>query len=160
MLLPIIIPHGFFFLICSNCFQTIPCQVKNLRFAPPVISLRKIRLKLDVFFIIWAINENYYIFLSVKREKDRIWKDFFWIMGKILGKLSKCHYWALDSKWTLDNIGLATEHSNDILNSLVSFSFTCWQLKISRNLQKNVIKEANWVGGPLLMTHPVRQGFN
>ena len=28
-------------------------------------------------------------------------------------------------------------------------------MKVSRNLKKNVMKEANWVGGPLLMTHPV-----
>ena len=68
-------------------------------------------------------------------------------MEKNTGKLNKCNYWALDPKWTLDNISLTTEHSLDILESLVLFSFTCLKMKFSRNLKKDVIKEANWVRG-------------
>ena len=58
------------------------------------------------------------------------------------------------SKWTLDNISLTTEHSNDILNSLVLFSLTCWELK--RNLKKNVIKDGNCVGGSITYDSPCK----
>ena len=74
-------------------------------------------------------------------------------------KANQTNYWPLDLKWTLEKISLTTEHSHDIQNSLVLFGFTCWQLKVSGNLKKNVIKEANWVGGPLLMSHPVHYYF-
>ena len=102
--------------------------------------------------------KNVTFLISIK-GKNKIWIDLSWLIEKIIGGLNKCNYWALDPKWTLDNISLTTEHSNDILNSYGLFGFTCWQLKISANLKKNVIKEANWVGGPLLMSHPIGYQF-
>ena len=75
--------------------------------------------------------------------------------GKDCRKAKQTNYWALDPIGALEKISLTTEHSHDIQNSLVLFCFTCWQLKLSGNFKKNVIKEVNWVGGPLLMTHPV-----
>ena len=141
--------------MAAIAFKPFSVKVKNLRFAPAVISLLKIRLKLEVILHNFGNKWRMFHFFISKKEKNRIWIDLSWIMEKIIGKVNKCNYWSLDPKWTLNNISLTTEHSHDKANNLVLFVFTSWQLKISRNLKKNVIKETNWVGGLLLMTHPV-----
>ena len=75
--------------------------------------------------------------------------------GKNHRKAKKCNHWALDPKWTCNNMSLTTEHLHNIPKNLVLIDFTCWQLKISRNQKKNVLGEAYWVGGPFFCWHPV-----
>ena len=70
-------------------------------------------------------------------------------MEKIIGQLQKYDKWDLDPRRTLNNISLTAKDSYDLTKNLVLFGFTCWQLKISRGLKKNVIKEAYWVGGSI-----------
>ena len=52
-------------------------------------------------------------------------------------------------------MSLTTEHSHDIPKNVVLFDFAFLQLTISRNHKKNVIEEANWVGGPFFWWHHV-----
>ena len=127
----------WFHWIAAMAFKPFHIKAKNLRFAPTLIPLLEISSKLGS--ILHNLGKKWKIlhFLSVKCEENRIWIDISWIMEKNTGKLKKCNYWALDPKWTLDNISLTTEYSNDILNSVALFSFTCWQLKISRNPKNN-----------------------
>ena len=115
----------WFLWIAAIAFKLFCVKVDNLQFAPTVISLLKIRLKLR--YILHNLYNKWKMlnFLSIKREKNRIWIDLSWIMDKIIGKLNKRNYIALDPKWTLDNIILTIEHSNYILNSLDLFSFAC-----------------------------------
>ena len=136
----------WFLWFAAIAFKPFKVKVKNLLFAPKMIPLLEISSKLG--FILHNLGKKWKIlhFLSAKSEENRIWIDISWIMEKNTGKLNKCNYWALDPKWTLDNISLTTEHSLDILESLVLFSFTCLKMKFSRNLKKDEIKEANWVG--------------
>ena len=49
---------------------------------------------------------------------------------------------------------LTTEYSYDTPNKLFLFGFTCCQVKISRNLKKNVLEEAYWVGVAILLFTP------
>ena len=63
------------------------------------------------------------------------------------------HKMTIDREWVTLSVSLTTKDSYDVPKSLVLFSFTCWQLKISKNLKKNVTEETNWVGrGSLFLT--------
>ena len=122
--------------MAAIAFKPFSVKVKNLRIAPAVISLLKIRLKLRIILHDLGNEWRMLHFLIRKKEKNMIWIDISWIMEKIIGKLNKCNHWALDPKSTLNNISLTTEHSHDIPNNLLLFVFTSWQLKILRNLKK------------------------
>ena len=153
--IPIINDYSTWFLCFSTIsFKSFHVKVMNLRFAPTVISLLKLRLKLG--FVVHNLGNRWKMwhFFIIIKEKSRIWTDLSWLMEEIVRKRNKCNYWALHPKYTLGNISLTTDHSNYILNSLVLFSFICWELKNSRNLKKNVIKEANWVGGAITYDSP------
>ena len=88
--------------------------------------------------------KNATFFIS-KRGNNRILRNVSWIMEKYIRKLNKYDYWDLDPKQTLYNISLTTEHSNDILDKTTE-NF--------KNLEKDVIKEANWVRGAITYDSP------
>ena len=111
-------------LICSNCFQTIWYQ-SNLQFAPRVISLLEIRLKLKVILQNLGNKWRMVHFQSIKRRKNRIWIDLSWIMGKIIGNVLKMQLLSLKSKKNFKNLmNTTTEHSQGLPNYLVLFGFT------------------------------------
>ena len=118
-------------------FKSFSVKVKNLQFAPTVISLVEIRLKLEVILHNMGIKWRMLHFFDSKKDKNRIWIGPNWKMEKLLGKLNKSNHWAFDPKWILNNIRLTTEHSYNVQNNLVLLGFTCLQIKISRNLKKS-----------------------
>ena len=109
-------------------FKPFSVKVKNLQFAPTVISFLKIRLKLGIILHNLGNKWRMLFFLSIKRKKWDLDKSLL-NNRKKYRKAKRCNYWALHPKATLDNISLDTEHSQDVTNNLVLIVFTCWKQK-------------------------------
>ena len=86
--------------------------------------------------MILEVNEQCLIFQSMKRRKIRIYIDLCWMMAKIIGKAKRCNYWALDSRWSLNNLNLTDEHSYNTPKSLVLFNNSRKVRKFSRKMDK------------------------
>ena len=137
-------------LICSNCFQIIQCQSKEFMICTNGDHITWNKVKIGSHFAwFWQCMKVLHFFHHYK-GKNRIWINLSWIMEKFKAKLKRLDYWALDPKWTCNNISLATEQSHDVPNNL--FLLTT---KISRYLYENFIEEANQVEGPFFCWHPV-----
>ena len=122
----------------------------DLWFAPTVISLLEIRLKLKVILQNLGNKWRMVHFQSIKRRKNRIWIDLSWIMGKMIGNVLNIQIFSLKPKRNLKNLNTIPEHSQGLSKYLFLFGFT--YLVIAENV-KNPQKKWNKRGKLVGMVH-------